>query len=256
VLTKEQIMEKAPAVLSVKPMSNVSNKYIFISTEKVIDSLAKNGWQVSDVDQMHTLKSRKKDIPSYKQHLVRFRNEKLAIDKENIPELILVNSHDRSKPFRFYAGLFRLICSNGLIIAESKFESIEFRHIGIDGKEIIEVLQKSSERIKGIFSQIKIMKQIILSPQNKTDIARRAINMKWKDTSVVTPSDLLTPKREEDKKDDLWTVYNVVQENLMKGGVTVSTGFKRFKHTKAIRNISENVRVNTKLWEIVESKIK
>jgi len=80
--------------------------------------------------------------------------------------------------------------------------------------------------------------------------------MKWKDTAVVTPSDLLTPKREEDKKDDLWTVYNVIQENIMKGGVTVNAGFKRFKHTRSIRNISENIRVNTKLWEIVESKIK
>ena len=47
------------------------------------------------------------------------------------PQILLTNSHDGKNSFQFQAGLYRLICSNGLVIADTQFEAVKIRHMGI-----------------------------------------------------------------------------------------------------------------------------
>ncbi|EKN4120315.1 DUF932 domain-containing protein, partial [Yersinia enterocolitica] len=62
----------------------------------------------------------------------------------------------------------------------------------------------------------------------------------------------LMPRRWEDKKDDLWTTFQRVQENLTKGGLSgKSTGGKRAR-TRAISGIDGDIKLNRALWVMAE----
>ena len=49
-------------------------------------------------------------------------------------------------------------------------------------------------------------------------------------------------------RDDLWRVYNTVQENLIRGGMHARSANGRLGRTRGIRAIREDVRINTQLW--------
>ena len=61
----------------------------------------------------------------FQKHLVVFRNNDIIIEgKDNdtvYPQVLLTNSHDGKNAFTFTAGLFRLVCENGLVISTQEF---------------------------------------------------------------------------------------------------------------------------------------
>jgi len=63
---------------------------------------------------------------------------------------------------------------------------------------------------------------------------------------------LLRARRAADAGSDLWSVYNVVQENLIQGGVLKRAAGGRLTRTRKVRAIREDVRINTGLWAIAE----
>ena len=68
----------------------------------------------------------------------------------------------------------------------------------------------------------------------------------------VPAHQLLEARRPEDQGDDLWRVFNRVQENMIKGGVVGRSPTGRNTRTHGIRAMDNTVRVNQKLWEIAE----
>ena len=73
-----------------------------------------------------------------------FRNNNLFIegtDGDNVfPQILLTNSHDGKNAFTFTAGLFRLVCENGLVICSKEFENLKIRHYGYDFEELSRVI--------------------------------------------------------------------------------------------------------------------
>jgi len=253
-LSKGDIRKVAPAVLSHNAADYVSSKYSFVPTDTIIDTLNKEGWGVTSVTQSKPLK-KYVERTMVQKHIVRFRNKDVDIeDKEYIPEIVLVNSHDRTKKFMFYAGIFRLVCENGLIVATSTLERFELIHKSIEKNELLGAIEKVIKRLNLVTGKIDEMKKVTLSPQQQLAFAKKAFEVKY--GHCVTPlqsKQLLEIRRPEDNKNDLWTKFNVIQENVMKGGIVGNKENGRKITAKPITNVLRIVKVNEKLWELAES---
>jgi hypothetical protein len=250
-LTNEQLKEQAPALFTVEPHFNVSDKYHFIPTIDVINEIKNNNWYPVSVSEASV---RDADKEGYQQHLVRFRHfDDLLTPQDNAVELILFNSHDRSKSFTISAGIFRFVCSNGLVVADSIFESYKIKHLGDRDNDVAAAVASITAIKPKLMEKIQKLESIGLSQFEKESFARSAIPLRFEKHLSVDYQDLLVPHREEDAKDNLYTVLNVIQENLLRGnisGINNETG-RRFT-SREITSISKDVDVNQGLWNIAE----
>ena len=251
-MSMESIKLKAPAVFATSPVKEASDRYYFISTKEIIDTLKTFGWQVTSAQQQGTHKHNA-HRQNFKRHLLRFRNPEIATG-ENIPEIVVMNSHDRSTRFKFYAGIFRTVCMNGLIIAETKVSGLNKKHIGhID--IVNEFIESTIEKTTETLSKIREYKNTKLTQAERISIARQAIRIHWPHSSFITPEQVLEPRREEDKGTDLWTTFNVIQENIMKGGMSKQLHDGRVHTTREVKNVTEIVGFNIKLWKLFKFDI-
>lgn len=250
-LTNQQLMQKAPVLFTEQPHIDVSDKYHFVSTIDVINEIRSHGWHPTSVDQS-SVKDEDKD--GYQRHLVRFRHfNDLLNPKDNAVELLLFNSHDRSTAFSISAGIYRFVCSNGLVIADSVFESYKIKHIGERSNDIHTAIDKITSFKPQLEYKIDTFESILLSQQEKEAFAKASIPLRFEKHHEVNHNDFLVPHRDEDTKDDLYTTLNVIQENLLRGnisGINKDTG-RRFT-SREITSISKDVDVNQGLWDIAE----
>ena len=250
-LTNEQLQEMAPTLFTSEPHYEVSDKYHFIPTIDVIEEIRAHNWYPVLVSQA---KVRDEEKQGYQQHLVRFRHlEDLINPKDNAVELLLFNSHDRTKSFSISAGIYRFVCANGLVIANSVFETYKIKHLGMQDNDVSKAIANITEVKAKILSKIETLESIQLTNSEKESFAKLAIPLRFDEHLQVSVSDLLVPHREEDYKDDLYTVLNVIQENLLRGNVSgINKNTNRKFTSKEINSISKDVEVNQGLWEIAE----
>ena len=250
-LTDEQLKKQVPALFTEEPHFDVSDKYHFIPTIDVINEIKRNGWHPVSVSEASVRDMGKE---GYQQHLVRFRHfDDLLAPQDNAVELLLFNSHDRSKSFSISAGIYRFVCSNGLVIADSVFESYKIKHLG-DRENDVAMAVASITKIKSkLMEKIEKLESIELSELEKESFARSSIPLRFDKHLQVEHTDLLIPHREEDTPNDLYTVLNVIQENLLRGnisGINKNSG-RRFT-SKVITSINTDINVNQGLWAIAE----
>lgn len=249
-LTTAELRMSVPSVFSTVPDSNVSDRYAFIPTTRVMNTLAESNWLPVSAQQT---RARNAEGMLYSKHLLRFGNSSLPEINGCSPEIVLVNSHDRTACFLLMAGLFRLICVNGLIVADASFSCFGIRHIGYCADKILDAEARLVKEIPQISERISTFQGITLSAQEKQVLSLKAAEMRWAGNNIpVNPADLLLPRREEDRRDDLWSVFNCLQENLLRGGIKGSGSSRRFT-TREIRAVPETVRLNKALWTLAES---
>ena len=250
-LSNEKLKEQAPALFTAEPYFNVSDKYHFIPTIDVINEIKNNNWYPVSVSEASV---RDADKEGYQQHLVRFRHfDDLLVPQDNAVELILFNSHDRSKSFTISAGIFRFVCANGLVVAENIFESYKIKHIGERDNDVAAAIASITAIKPKLMAKIHKLESITLNAFEKESFAQSAIPLRFEDHLEVDHRDLLAPHRGEDDKNDLYTVMNVIQENLLRGnvsGVNKESG-RRFT-SREITSISKDVTINQGLWDIAE----
>jgi hypothetical protein len=250
-LTNNELLEHAPALFTEEPHYEVSDKYHFVSSIDVINEIKKHNWYPTSV-QAASVKDESKE--GYQRHLVRFRHfDDLLNPKENAVELLLFNSHDRSTAFSISAGIYRFVCANGLVIADSVFESYKIKHIGDRDNDVLTAINNITAFKPQLEEKIQTLESIELNKQEKQSFARSAIPLRFDEHLDVDYNDLLLAHREEDERNDIYTVLNVIQENLLRGnisGVNKETG-RRFT-SKEITSIAKDVDVNQGLWDIAE----
>ena len=250
-LTNDELKAQAPALFTEEPHYDVSDKYHFIPTIDVIEEIRANNWYPVSVSEASV---RDDDKEGYQQHLVRFRHfDDLLHEPENAVELLLFNSHDRSKSFSISAGIYRFVCANGLVIADSVFETHKIKHLGDRDNDVANAVANITAIKPKLMQKVQQLESIKLSELEKESFAKSSIPLRFDKHLQVEHSDLLIPHREEDTTNDLYTVMNVIQENLLRGnisGVNRETG-RRFT-SKEIKSISKDVGVNQGLWDIAE----
>ena len=258
VMTKDEIREKAPFVFATaKTNPNTSDRYTFASTERLIDDMAKLGWGVTECKQQRP--NKRTNVRSF--HTLAFQNPEVFTTNEKgeidaFPRIIVSNSHDGFHSFKFMSGIFRLVCSNGLIVADAQFTAFSVRHINYSYEELQKIVAQSIEFTKKKVAVINDMQATKLSEDQKRELARKAIAIRkgvkeW-DTLKVSDEDLegiLEPKRDEDKGDDLWNVFNVLQERVIKGDFTLGkTKTGKNRKARPITGAAKDIDVNQSLF--------
>jgi len=247
-LSNEQIAYHAPSVMASEAHESRGDRYSFIPTIQVIDGLRAEGFQPYEIRQTKVRDQAKRE---HTKHMVRMRHAS-SIAADEVPEIILLNSHDGTSSYQIMSGVFRFVCSNGLI-AGDMFNNIKVRHSGNVVGDVIEGATRVLDDAKQIGSRIDEYKSITLDYDEQQAFARSALQIRWGDEKPVQASRLLQPSRWQDRQDDLWTVYNRVQENMMKGGVPGRSATGRRTTTRAVGGVSENVKLNKALWTLADT---
>ena len=251
-LTNEQLKQKAPSLFQDQPFHEVSDKYNFISTIEIIEQLRNESWFPVSVGESGVRDSGRDGFQS---HYVRFQNFcDLINPNANVVELLLFNSHDRSKSFTISAGIYRYVCSNGLVIADSIFESYKIKHLGERDNDVINAVSKITQVKPKLLSKISKFESINLNQNEKEAFLQSALPLRFENhLELDNPNELLTPLRIEDEKDDLYTVLNILQENFLSSKVSgYNKETNRRFTSKQITSISKDVEINKGLWDIAE----
>ena len=253
-LNDAQIAEQAPCVFSEKASAEVSKHYTHIPTSKVINDMRTLGWDVVDAKEV---KARKNSTIGFQKHLVVFRNPDVIINGKDgdtvFPQVLLTNSHDGKNAFTFTAGLFRMICENGLVISTSTFEDVKMRHMGYSFEELQVKIKEMVEKLPLTVESMNKMKETELGQNQAVDFAKKALNTRFTDKELkrikINFEELLKPTRVEDEGNDLWSVFNVVQEKIISGDFEY-TAANRIRKAREIKNFKQDQKINKDLFEL------
>lgn len=250
-LTNEQLKHLAPTLFTQQAHYETSDKYHFIKTIDVVNEIILHNWYPVSVQEA-SVRDLSKD--GYQQHYVRFRHfEDLLNPQDNAVELLLFNSHDRTKSFSISAGIYRFICANGLVLSDNVFESYKIKHLGDRNNDLTNAITNITAIKSKLMNKLKQLSNIKLSLVEKESFAKSSISLRFEEHLEVNYQDLLIPLRAEDCKDDLYTTLNIIQENLIRGnisGVNKQTG-RRFT-SREIKSISKDIELNKGVWDIAE----
>jgi hypothetical protein len=256
----DEIARRAPSALAVQPYVGMSIRYTHIATVGVIAAMIAAGFQPFAATQSLT---RIADKQAFEKHMLRFRHQDFAnslVVGDVIPEVVLVNSHDGACAFRLIAGLFRLACSNGLLVAEAEIMSIAIRHAGNVLQDVVTGSQRLTEDAGKALGTVQKWGQLQLTDGERDAFAESAHTLRFADSegkvaTPITPAQLLAPRRYADQGRDLWTTFNVIQENALKGGLSGiqrDADGRRVRRvsTREIKGIDGNTNLNRALWKL------
>lgn len=253
VLERQDFEKHCPSFYATAPRSDVSGQYAFLNTRDIAVQLWDAGWYPVKAQEQRSVKVENKGLTK---HIIRWANPEYALNGERI-ELVGVNSHNTSAAFSFYAGVFRMVCLNGLISQTSNFGAFRIKHIGNIKEQVHEAIAGITDNAGKIAESVESMKAITLTPDEKGVYAATAHDYLYEGKAApIKASRLLTVRRSVDRRDDLWTTFNVVQENVMKGGlrgqIRGERGEVKVRTTRAVKSIDRDVKLNKALWALTE----
>jgi hypothetical protein len=260
-LTKDQIRNSSPLVFADAPTNpDVSKKYLFVNTETIIDDLEKLGWLPVQAAQR---KSRKEGGTIFSKHMVAFQNPDIKITSADgddaYPRILLTNSHDGMQAFKFSVGIFRLVCSNGLVVADEQFSDFKIKHKGYTFGELRNVVRQAVEDLPNRVQVMNDMKNRILTEDEKRKMALDAMliraGVKELQYDEETITDILDPKRDADKGDDLWRVFNVIQEKITQGDFHAALTGAKVRKVRKIKSFEKDMKVNKELFKLATALV-
>ena len=249
-LSNDQLHRDAPSIFATTPYKTMSEKYQQVSTIDVIEMFRREGFFPVRAFQS---KSRISEKREFTKHVVRFRQSTdLAAYNSEVGEIVLVNGHDGSSAYQLMAGLFRIVCENGMICRSDDMGTISVRHAG--GEEFKDKILDATYRV------VSALPKAIESVARFKDLATPAsVQMAYAESAVViadkkhvTAGQLLTCRRDEDRGPNVWNTFQTVQENLVKGGLRVRTDNGRKQKTRPIKSVDGDLRINKGLWLLTE----
>lgn len=284
-LTDDQIRAIAPSVFATSAQQDVSSRYSFLPTSAILDGMRAEGWQcVKAQDQRVRAEGREgfqkhmlrfcqtSEMEVFEQFLQRGRHEISRAGLAVRTEIVLVNSHDRTSSYQLHAGLMRLICYNGLCVSDSILGHIAITHINFEPSKVIEASFEILKDTAKVTESMQAFQDRQLTYDEQLALAAGAHAYRWEDKekAPVQPKVLLQGRRSEDvsgsgygeriAKSDLWTTFNVVQENVVKGGQkdydkigsARRAGHRSPGKVRAIKGIDEDLKFNKALWAMAE----
>ncbi|MFK3711557.1 DUF932 domain-containing protein [Leclercia adecarboxylata] len=247
-LTNDELQRIVPSAFSAEKHESRSDRYTYIPTIEILDRLREEGFQPYYATQSRTHDVEKRE---FTKHLLRLRRHDQIAGKE-VPEIILLNSHDGSSSYKMIPGMFRQICTNGLV-AWKNFGEIKVPHKGDIVGQVIEGAYTVLETFDTVSGNIDLMKGIQLSEPEQRLLSAAALEYKYDGGhSPVTPDQLLQSRRWEDKSPDLWTTFNRIQENVIKGGISGRTAKGSRTRTREVTGIDGDIKLNQALWKMAE----
>lgn len=254
-LTLDQVKENCPtAFTNHASPKTTSGRYTHIPTSVVIEDLMKLGWMPTSAKEVKARKN-----VGYQKHLITFRNPDIMIKGEGgddvQPTILLTNSHDGKNAFNFRVGLIRFVCENGLVISDADFSNVQIRHLGYTFDELKIQINEVITKLPNLVAKINTFKTTELTQEQMNEFATKAANLRFnneKSSTFVNVDGLLEVERSADNGNDLWSVFNRVQEKLVKGGFRYGN---KARKARSIKNFSQDIKINKELWELANEYV-
>ncbi|CAM4010251.1 uncharacterized protein DUF932 [Kerstersia gyiorum] len=250
-LSDDQIHRVAPSIFAEAPHESRSQRYAYIPTATVLTELRKEGFQPFMVTQTRT---RHEDRRDYTKHMIRLRHASQINARGEANEIILLNSHDGTSSYQMLAGMFRFVCSNGLVCGDTVAD-VRVPHKGDVAGQVIEGAYQVLHGFDSALESRESMQAITLDEGEAEVFARAALSLKYDDPdkpAPITESQILMPRRFDDRRPDLWSVFNRTQENLTKGGLHGRSANGRRQQTRPVQGIDSDIRLNRALWLLAD----
>ena len=240
----------------------LSKHYSFVPTMRVVNDLRTLGYEVTDAVQV---KARKKTTNGYQKHMITLEHPKYKVEgSEEYPQIQLTNSHDGGNAFSLSAGIFRLVCSNGLVIKTEDYGTARLVHKGYSFEAVQELVKQFEETMGEVLTKITAMKKVELTKAQQIEFAKKAALLRFTAKSynedniadVVDIDDLLNVERKEDAGNGLYEVFNRVQESIVQGKYLYASSGKvkdadtKTRKARPIKNFKQSISVNKKLSEL------
>jgi hypothetical protein len=262
VLSAEAIMQRAPAVFAEDKAARLTNRYHSLKTSDLLPVLADYGYLPVQAAQKRARK------PEHTAHLLAFaRAADVNTTGDVRSELLVYNSHDGTSGVKLMAGAYRFVCSNGIVNGNGNTVSVRHTHKAMEDFETM--LRSIIEGVPDMMNTIESMRQRRVDEEQARKFAKRAVMLRWDylngayvpeetptgsyaDSTTVTQA--LTAQRSSDTLTDAWTVFNRVQENVLRGNVFIKSitdkNGLRERKARPIASISEHVAVNQAIFDL------
>jgi hypothetical protein len=248
-LAEEQMRQAAPSIFAEGKHGSRSERYTYIPTIEVLRGLRQEGFEPFMVCQS---KSRIEGKTEFTKHMIRMRHAGQVNTRPEANEIILINSHDGASSYQMLAGVFRFVCCNGLVVGDV-YNDIRIPHKGRIQDEVIEGAFRMLDDFDAVDASADSLK-----PEEQRAFATAALALRYGDReegalpAPVTAEQLIEARRPEDFGPSLWTTFQRVQENALKGGQPGRGAKGRRLHTRPVGSIDRSVSLNRALWVLAE----
>ena len=253
-LSEDQMCQAAPSISATGKHISRSERYTYNPTIDVLRGLHREGFEPFMVAQG---RSRIEGKTEYTKHLIRMRHAAQAKGKAEANEIILINSHDGASSYQLLSGLFRFICTNGMVVGDVSHD-IRIQHKGDVSGEVIEGAIRVLDDFDAVDASTEAMKAIELKPEEERAFARAALALRYGERTEgqpptpITAEQLMQVRRPEDAGNSIWTNLQRVQEHVTRGGLPGRTVQGRRMRTREVASIDRNVALNRALWVLAE----
>ena len=249
-LSDEQIRSVAPSIFATEAHGSRSARYSHIATSQVLAGLRKEGFEPFMACQSLCRDQGKRE---HTKHMMRLRHAS-QINAGEANEIVLINSHDGSSAYQMIAGVYRYVCSNGMVFGETR-NDVRLRHSGDIVDNVIEGAFKVLDDFEMVDESRQGMQALSLNAGEQGAFARAALAIKYDTETAPAPipeAQVLDVRRMQDDAPDLWTTLNRVQENLVQGGLRARSATGRRTRTRAVQGIDQNIKLNRALWVLAQ----
>jgi hypothetical protein len=254
-LEDEQIGNRCPSVFADHAHDSRSDRYTYLPTRDLLAGLRAEGFFPVEVRQGGSRDTEKR---GFTKHMIRLRRDLNALRQvgDSVPEVVLLNSHDGTSSYQFFLGWFRLVCLNGMVVADGDkgAAGIKVGHRGEILGEVIEASYRVINEAEAIVPLIEDMTHTELTRDEQLTFASAARELRLDDDAEIPAERIINPRRTADVGNDLWRVFNRAQENLVRGGIRYDTrdanNHRVHRHVREVKSIDSNVKLNRALWTL------
>ena len=252
-LSNDELFNVAPSIFSESPIETVSDKYAFVPTFKLLDTFRDAGYYPI----MASESKAREENQGYQKHIIQFRSLENLLrpnSKDEYEDIVLTNSHNRTSSFIVDLAIFRIVCSNMLVVPSKSFVHASIVHVGFTNEKVKNAIAEVTSYMPKIKELVATFKSIHLTPSEEQMLANAAIDIRFDtNTHYIKADELLKVNYEEDKASTLWSAYNRIQEAMIRGGVKMKNLVTNKTFTsKAINGIDATIKFNKELFEAVE----
>jgi hypothetical protein len=230
-----------------------TEQYRFIPTSEVLDNFAERGWFPASIREAGV---RNPENYGFQKHLIRLQSPDFDRKTLNVgdafPEIVLKNSHSGETSLQLYAGILEKVCSNGLIIETGRAEDIRIQHLGYTAWMVDAAISRLAEVLATAFRQRERWRKLILPLDARVAFADAAIIRRFESKFSVEPEEVLRPRRLQQADFSLWSVFNTIQESIIRGGVRQVRADGSSVRSRPVKSVDEEVRINRELWRLAE----
>jgi len=261
-MTEDELRKAAPSIFATTAHESRSERFQPIPTIEVLRGLMAEGFVPVGAKQSRTRDVGKADFTKHLIRLRRMDDGKVYNVGDTVCEILLKNANDGTSAYDLMAGLFRVRCLNSLVAQTSTIDSVKVRHSGDVGGKVIEGTYRVLNEAEKTLAAPADWGTLKLNKDEREIFAESAHLIRFGDAegeteTPIKPEQLLIPRRYDDRSDDLWTTFNVAQENIIRGGlrgVARDENGRRIRRvsTRAVNGIDQDIKLNKALWMLAE----